>query len=168
MLVDLAQLVQLPETVALSTFVRFGCVDCIYNLLSNTLDSAVLLLCDVNRLGQTLEDRLNDMVRLIAVKKLYVKIALSRVTEALHELTNQRDVKVADLDLACPDAIDQEWPAAEIQRHTGKSLVHREDPKAVAADAFLVSERLLECLTQHDAQVLDQMMIVDVNIAARL
>lgn len=35
MFVDFAQCVQLPESVALSSLVRFGCVDCLYNLLPN-------------------------------------------------------------------------------------------------------------------------------------
>src|SRR5204863_5616461 len=34
---DLVQLVQLPERMTLPAFVRFGCIDCIYNLLPDAL-----------------------------------------------------------------------------------------------------------------------------------
>ena len=39
---------------------------------------------------------------------------------------------------------------------------------ASAQDSFLVSERLVESLTKYDADILDRMVLVDLQIAQRL
>ena len=59
----------------------------------------------------------------------------------------------------------QRVAAAQVDRHGGQRLFHRQREVAVAADAGLVAERLLERLAQADADVFDRVVLIDVKIA---
>ena len=58
------------------------------------------------------------------------------------------------------DPVDQVRPATDVHHHPGQRLVHRQEKKAVAADAHFVAQRLLEGLAEHQADVLDRVMVV--------
>ena len=59
-------------------------------------------------------------------------------------------------------------PAAEIDRRDGERLVHRHDEVAGAVDALAVAERLQHRLAERDADVLDGVVLIDVEVARRL
>ena len=59
-------------------------------------------------------------------------------------------------------------PAAEIDRRDRQRLVHRHDEVAGAVDAPPVAERLRHRLAERDAEILDGVMLIDVEIAARV
>ena len=59
-------------------------------------------------------------------------------------------------------------PAAEIDRRDRERLVHRHHEVAGAVDAAAVAERLRHRLAERDAEILDGVVLVDVEIAGRL
>ena len=58
-------------------------------------------------------------------------------------------------------------PAAEVDGGDGKRLVHRHHEVAGAMDAALVADGLEDRLAERDADVLDGVVLIDVEIAAR-
>ena len=63
---------------------------------------------------------------------------------------------------------DERRPAGEVDGDLGQALVHRDDGPAVAVDAALVAEGLLEGLAEDDADVFDGVVGVDLQIALGL
>ncbi len=63
---------------------------------------------------------------------------------------------------------DAERPAAQVDGGRHQRLVHRQRGVAVAADAGLVAQRLRQRLAEADADVLDGVVGVDVQVALRL
>ena len=61
--------------------------------------------------------------------------------------------------------VDQRGTAAEIDRDHGQGFVHGQDEIAGAVDAFAVAQRLGEQLAEHDADVFDGVVLIDVEIA---
>ena len=59
-------------------------------------------------------------------------------------------------------------PAAQVDRGDRERLVHRHDEVAGAIDPFPIAERLQHRLAERDADVLDGVMLIDVEIALRL
>ena len=59
-------------------------------------------------------------------------------------------------------------PAAEIDGHDGQRLVHRHHEVAGAVDALAVAERLQHGFAEHDADVLDGVVLIDVEVAVGL
>ena len=66
------------------------------------------------------------------------------------------------------DLKDQEVPAAQIERGGDQRLFHRQREVAVAADAGLVAQGLLQRLAEADAHVLDRVVLIDVQVALGL
>ena len=60
---------------------------------------------------------------------------------------------------------DERRPAGEVDRDLGQGLVHRHDRPAVAVDAALVAECLLDRLAEDDADVFDGVVRIDLQIA---
>ena len=58
--------------------------------------------------------------------------------------------------------------AAEIQAHLHQRLVHRQKAVAVAVNACLIANGLLERLSQHDAAILNSVMAVHIKVTLRL
>ena len=59
-------------------------------------------------------------------------------------------------------------PPREVDHRLRQRLVHRHGALAVAADAALVAERLGERITEHQPHVLDHVVGIDVDVAARV
>ena len=57
---------------------------------------------------------------------------------------------------------------AQVDRHHGERLVHRHDEIAGAVDALAIAERLQHRLAEHDADVFDRVVLIDVEIAGGL
>ena len=60
--------------------------------------------------------------------------------------------------------IDQEGPAADIQRNQRQRLIHRQIECPIAADTGLIADGLPECLPHRDADILDRMMSIHFQI----
>ena len=58
-------------------------------------------------------------------------------------------------------------PAAQIDRRDRERFVHRHHEVAGAVDALAVAERLGHRLAERDAEILDGVVLVDVEIAGR-
>ena len=63
------------------------------------------------------------------------------------------------------DLPDEVRPAGEVEGGADQRLVHRQQAGAVAADAALVAERLGQGPAEGDADVLDGVVVVDVQVA---
>ena len=87
--------------------------------------------------------------------------------EALEEVVHELGLQIADardLHLQIDDGVR---PAAEIDGRDRQRLVHRHDEVAGAVDAAAVAERLRDRLAERDAEILDRVMLIDVEIARR-
>ena len=62
---------------------------------------------------------------------------------------------------------DRVRPAAEIDGRDGERLVHRHHEVAGAVDAAAVAERRRDGLAERDAEVLDRVVLIDVEVAGR-
>ena len=91
----------------------------------------------------------------------------------LKEILEQLDRQVADADipprrLGEPRRIEHKVRApAQVDRRQRQAFVHGHDKVAGAVDSLFVAERLPHGLPEHDADVFDRMMLVDVQVAAR-
>ena len=86
--------------------------------------------------------------------------------EALEEVVHQLGLQVADqphLHLQVDDGVR---PSAEIDRGDRQRLVHRHDEVAGAVDAAAIAERRRHRLAERDAEVLDGVVLIDVEVAA--
>ena len=63
---------------------------------------------------------------------------------------------------------DEVGPPAQIDRAGGQRLVHRQREVAVAADAGAVAQRLPHRQAETDADVLDRVVLIDVQVAVGL
>ena len=80
---------------------------------------------------------------------------------------NELGLQVADAgdpDLQIDDGVR---PPAEIDGGDRERFVHRHDEIPGAVDAASVAERLRDRLAERDAEILDRVMLVDVEIARR-
>ncbi|MMZ66170.1 hypothetical protein D1872_286420 [compost metagenome] len=60
------------------------------------------------------------------------------------------------------------WTIAQINNHLGKRLIHGNKYTRIPLDALLVSQRLLQRLSQANTDILHRMMVVDLNISSCL
>src|SRR5437899_1481273 len=56
---------------------------------------------------------------------------------------------------------------AQVDRRQRQAFVHGHDKVAGAVDSLLIAERLPHGLPEHDADIFDRVMLVDVQVAAR-
>ena len=107
-------------------------------------------------------------MRVVAAQVVDVQRDLSVVGEALEELLHQVDVELADQRAGELDVVLEPRPSGKIDHHARQRLVQGHVGVAEAAHAGLVADRPGERLPQRDADVLDRVMRVDVQIALRL
>ena len=120
------------------------------------------------RARERLEQRLDHVVRVLAVADLEVQVAQRGADEAAEELAPQLGVERPDPPaLERVGAVHERRAAAEVDRRRHQRLVHRDRRLAVAADAAPVAERLAERLAQAEADVLDGVVGVDLDVAGR-
>ena len=87
------------------------------------------------------------------------------VDETLEEFVHQIDIKLADPGARKRHPILKPRATGQIDDHARQGLVERHVGVAVAADALLVASRLGKGLAEGDADVLDRVVRVDVQIA---
>ena len=105
-----------------------------------------------------------------AVQHLDVDVGARADREALEEVVHQLGLQIADRAARFTFEIDDGVrPAAEIDGRDGQRLVHRHHEVAGAVDAALRSPSACEHrLAERDAEVLDGVVLIDVEIAGRL
>src|SRR5438552_8658880 len=130
-------------------------------------EAGVALRRQVHGAGQRLEGRLDDVVRVAARGHADVQVHRRLIGEREQEVVNQLDVEAADLRLLDLDVVDEERPSGEVDDARHQRLVERYRGLAEAADAGLVAERLAERLAERQADVLDRVVIVHLEVARR-
>ena len=117
------------------------------------------------RARNPLEAGFGDVMAVQAVQRLDMQRQAAVHRERLEELAHQFRVERADLRRGELRAEHQERPARNVERDAGQRLVHRQQAIGVAGQAALVAERLLERLPERDADILDGVVVVDMQIA---
>jgi len=151
-------------------------------------NARVALAGKIHRLGERLEQRLDDMVRFVPVKQFQMEIAPGLVGEGLKKFARQteteraghvlpffrcRDLLVGQATQAAPD---EAGSPAEINHAAGEALVHRHaslageriarmKARAVTPDALLLAQRPGKRLPEDDAAILDRVVGVHRQIA---
>src|SRR4051794_30001176 len=95
-----------------------------------------------------------------------VQVAQAVGGDCLPEVLQQFAIEGADLGRGKGGVKRQRVPAAEIHGNRYQRFLHGQREVAIAADAPLVAESLLDRLTEADAGVLDRVVLVDVQVAA--
>ena len=108
------------------------------------------------------------MVGVVTAQGVDVQRDPGMIDQALEELTHQVDIEFADGCAREGHVEDQARPPGQIHHHARQGFVERHIGMAVTAQALLVAQRLGERLADGDADILDGVMRVDVQIALRL
>ena len=119
------------------------------------------------RARERLERRLGLVMRVVAAQVVDVQRRERVVDEALEELVHEVDVERPDQRARERHVEFEARPSGEIDHHARQRLVERHVGVTVAANADLVAERLLQRLPERDADVLDRVVRVDVEITLR-
>src|SRR6185436_17712073 len=131
-------------------------------------EPAILCAGHPQRARERLEDRLNLVMARAAVEDLDVDVRPRADGEALEEIVHQLGLEIADLDDLDLQVDGRVRAPAEIDRRDRERLVHRHDEVAGAIDPAPVAERLRHRFAERDAEILDRVVLVDVEIAARV
>ena len=118
--------------------------------------------------GGRLEDAFGDVMAVAAIRDEDVYVAQDVDGKGVPEVGDQLAVELADLGRGKFGFEDKIGPPAEIDRATGQGLVHRQRKVAVAANAGPIAQGLPHGLPQADADVLDRVMLIDVQVALGL
>src|SRR5438093_766012 len=117
------------------------------------------------RAADGLEHRLRDVVEIVAVVHDHVQGELGVDSKGAEELLQEVEVEVRHATSRHRDAEDEERAPRQVHGRRDERLVHRDETGAVAHDALLVAERQTERLPEHDADVLDRMVLVHLDVA---
>src|SRR2546428_618956 len=117
------------------------------------------------RAADRLEHGLRDVVQVVAVVHGDVQRDLRVERERAEELLQEVAVEIGDAAARHRHAEDEERPPRDVHRGGDEGLVHRDRRGAEAHDALLVAERLFDRLTEHDADVLDRVVLIDLDVA---
>ena len=88
-----------------------------------------------------------------------------RVRESLEELADQIDVERTDSGAGVAHPVEQPGTPGEIDDDPGQRLVERDVGVPVAGDSALVAEGPGNGLPEHDAGVLDGVVVIDRGVA---
>ena len=115
--------------------------------------------------GRGFEDRFADVMRVAAVVQRDVQVAQAVGRQRLPEVFDQLTVELPDLRGGERGREHQVVAPAQVDGAGHERLFHRQREVAVAADARLVAQRLLDGLADADADVLDRVVLVDLQVA---
>jgi len=96
-----------------------------------------------------------------------VEIAREGIAKRPAKLLHEDEIEIADEHDRRGHVVHETGAAAQIDDHASQRFVHRQEKEAVAADAGLGAERLLERLAEHEPDILDRVVIIDGDIAFR-
>lgn len=131
----------------------------------DALDAGVVLFGVVEGFGEAFEDGFVGVVDIFAVELGDVEVHAGLGGEGAPEFFEELEVEVFDVGGGVVDLVDEEGAAAEVEGDAGEGFVHGEEAVAVAADAFAVAEGFVEGFAEDDADILDGVVVIDVEIA---
>jgi len=105
------------------------------------------------------------VVGVLAAQVVYVQGDKSMIDKTLKELVRQLAVKSANHAALEGQIHDQPGAAGKINDNTRKCFVQRYIGMAIAANAFLVTDCLVHCLPQGNANVFHGVVTVHMQIA---
>src|SRR5579884_2574084 len=108
------------------------------------------------------------MMGVAAGAQVQMKVHADLVAQPLHEIVHQLGLKGADPLLLNRNVVGEKDPPADIHHGLAQRFVERHYGTAEAADSRAIAERLAERASQHDPDVLDRVMLVDMQVAARV
>src|SRR5580658_548537 len=108
------------------------------------------------------------MVRRAAIQRPQMHISPRRLRESLKEILQQLSLKIAHAPRRNSRAADAVRAATQINRRSRKRFIHGHQKVSSAQNAALRSQRLQHRFAKHDAHILDGVMLIDIEIAARL
>ena len=124
---------------------------------------------ELHRAREALEDRLRSCDGSSGrTCTLACRLAPAWVAKPSKKSSTSSALQIADQARLHQVLVDQGGAAAEIDGDHGQRLVHRQHEVAGAVDALAVAERLREELAEHDADVFDGVVLIDVEIARGL
>src|SRR5437899_11839769 len=97
-----------------------------------------------------------------------MKIHSGLVGQRLHEVVDQQSLEVADALLLDSKIVVEVGTAADIDHRGAERLVERHGRITESSDPRAVAQRLSESAAEHDADIFNGMMLVDVEIAGGL
>ena len=103
-------------------------------------------------------------MQVLAAEKFRMHVQAALVGERLEHLAEDTCVEVPDLALTQREAVRQPRPPAEVDGHPRQRIVHRDDRRAESSQPLLVAQRLAEGLSQHQADILNHVVIVDLQV----
>src|SRR5882724_3539305 len=151
-------------------------------------DARVVPARGVHRARERLEQRLYDVMRLVAVKQFEMQIAARFVRESLKKFFREAKTKCARSVLIffnfgnfllrkfVQSAPDKMWSSAKIHDATREAFVHRHisfsgerifwiKSKPVTTNSLFVAERSHKCLSERDAAIFDGVVRIHFQIA---
>ena len=87
---------------------------------------------------------------------------------AFEKIGDELGLEIANTGRADLEIDDGVRPAAQIDGRHGERFVHRHHEVARAIDAAAVAKRVRDSLAERDAEILDGVMLVDVEVARRI
>ena len=103
-----------------------------------------------------------------SVQHLHVDVGLRALREPFEEVLDELRLQIADAADLEPQIDDRVDAPAQIDRRHRQRLVHRHHEVSGAVDAAAVAERRRHRLAERDADVLDGVMLIDVEIPLRV
>ena len=104
------------------------------------------------------------MVRILATQIIDMKCHQGMVNHALEKFPDQVDIKGANRRPRKLNAKNQPRTTGKINDNTRQGLIKRHIGMAVAAQPFFVAQRFAQRLTEGNADILDRMMRIDMQI----
>src|SRR5690606_9237966 len=115
-----------------------------------------------------LEHGFDLMVGVLATQVVDVQGNHRVVDETVEELFEKIHVEAANIGARVRYFHGQARAAGQIDDHTRQGLIKRDVGMSVTTDAFLVANGFAEGLPQRDADVLNRVVIIDMQVAVRL
>src|SRR4051812_10281709 len=135
----------------------------------HAFNARVELYSMIERLRQSLEDRLCHVVHVASVEHLDMQIHPGVIGKGAQEFLNQREREITiDRREILGSPVAEKRTATDIHYDADERFVHGHIGVPVAANSTLVSESPGECLAERNASVLDRMMEIHLDVAVRL
>jgi hypothetical protein len=119
----------------------------------------------IERAAEALEDAFHDVVHVVPVRLLDVQVHAAVRAERVEEILDQRRVEVPDPVARQLDPVHQVGPIREVEVDGDARVGHRNPGRAEAAQTRAVADRLAQRLAQDNADVLDRVVLVDLEVA---
>src|SRR5258708_575214 len=103
-----------------------------------------------------------------AADEIEMEVHPDLVAEGLHEIVHQLRLESAHPLLRDRHVVGEVASTADVDNNRAQRFVQRHHRLAEAPNARAIAERLAKGAPEHDADVLDRVMLVDMEVAACL